>query len=83
MAGRERRRGECQTLLVLFGAKAALRPSDRPSRGQRRQSDRSGVGERCASIPWKERERFKRKNSGRRAIEAVPPHVGKGYYLRG
>jgi len=35
VAGRERRRGECQNALgFCFGAKAALRPRDRPSRGQ-------------------------------------------------
>ena len=34
VAGRESRRGECQNALgFCFGAKAALRPCDRPSRG--------------------------------------------------
>src|SRR2546421_11720529 len=35
VAGRERRRGECQNAIgFYFGAKAALRPRDRPSRGR-------------------------------------------------
>src|SRR5947209_15196476 len=35
VAGRESRRGECQNAVgSYFGAKAALRPRDRPSRGR-------------------------------------------------
>src|SRR5436305_566309 len=52
MAGRESRRGECQNAFgFYFGAKAALRPRDRPSRGRTAAIRAQQSGRKTRSLP--------------------------------